>query len=259
MSTFVRRFAIRRLLLPLALAVFAPPSFADSLPVGAVSLFNSIQCPTGWAPLLSADGYFFLPLMEGGHNMSRSGEALNPGADPQHKHMIASSINIEGTQFVAIGGCCNDSLASAGTKSFSTPADAVSPGLPYVTLLACTKRDPPDTSPPPPQHTLMYFSTPSCPSGWTKNLFTQGRFPVGLPANGTPGLTFGGAPLAPLERRTHTHAFSGEVATEKRDVAIGSGCCTGGYAKNGTYPYTGVSSADDSGLPYMQLLQCEKN
>jgi hypothetical protein len=191
--------------------------------------------------------------------MSRSGEALNPGADPQHKHMIASSISIEGTQFVAIGGCCNDSLASAGTKSFSTPADAVSPGLPYVTLLACTKRDPPDTSPPPPQHTLMYFSTPSCPSGWTKNLFTQGRFPVGLPANGTPGLTFGGAPLAPLERRTHTHAFSGEVATEKRDVAIGSGCCTGGYAKNGTYPYTGVSSADDSGLPYMQLLQCEKN
>ena len=113
MSTFVRRFAIRRLLLPLALAVFAPPSFADSLPVGAVSLFNSIQCPTGWAPLLSADGYFFLPLMEGGHNMSRSGEALNPGADPQHKHMIASSINIEGTQFVAIGGCCNDSLRRA--------------------------------------------------------------------------------------------------------------------------------------------------
>lgn len=231
----------------------------DSLPAGAISFFNLKQCPDGWAPLTQADGLLTVPLVEGAGNGGISGTALVAGAQPKHKHGIAASIHLPSTNFVGIAGCCNEHLADSGTKNWSGTTDESTTGLPYVELMLCMKTAGASaTAPPPPRGTLIYMGFLSCPSGWTQNLTTQGRFPVGLPDKGTPGLSFGGAPLKPLEQRTHTHAFSGSVALKSRDVALASGCCADGYGKNGTYSYHGTSAGAASDFPYIQLLQCEK-
>ena len=259
------RQILRHVLRPgvLLLAGLAAPAAAqvtgDALPFGAISFFNLKQCPAGWEPMTQANGLFTVPLVEGAGNAGISGTALVAGAQPQHKHGISSSIQIPGTKFAGIEGCCNEHLADDGVKNWSSETAKSTTNLPYVELLLCSKTTGPSTTAPsPPRGLLVYNGYLSCPPGWTQNLANQGRFVVGLPNDGIPGLSFGGAPLKPLETRTHTHDFEGNVNLTSRKVALISGCCADGYGKNGSYSYKGTSAESASDLPYIQLLQCEK-
>lgn len=246
----------------LLLAGLAAPAAAqvsgDALPFGAISFFNLKQCPAGWEPMTQASGLFTVPLVEGAGNAGISGTALVVAAQPEHKHGIASSIQLPGTNFAGIAGCCNEHLADDGVKNWSSVTANSTTNLPYVELLLCMKNTAPSVAQSPPRGLLVYNGFLSCPSGWTQNLANQGRFVVGLPNQGKAGLSFGGAPLKPLEARTHTHEFEGGVALTSRNVALISGCCADGYGKNGTYSYKGTSAESASDLPYIQLLQCEK-
>ncbi len=231
----------------------------DALPTGTISFFNLVQCPSGWSPLTLADGRATVPLVTGAGNGGVAGAALGSGQDPSHSHTFASSISLSEVEFVGIAGCCNKNLAEDGRQDFSGTSAGSSTGLPYVQLLICMKMAAPAAAPAPPRGMMAYNGSLGCPDGWSQNLTTQGRFPVGLPDKGTPGTSFGGPPLQPLEMRTHAHAFSGSVTTSGRDVALASGCCAHGYGRNDTYDYSGTSGASDSAWPYIQLLQCEKN
>lgn len=254
-----RTAALAGLLAALLIPVRVAAQSNDGLPTGTISFFNLVQCPAGWGPLTLADGRMTVPLVTGAGNGGVAGAALTSGQNPTHTHAFSSSINLSEVEFIGIAGCCNHSLARDGNKPFSGTSDASSTSLPYVQLLICMKSAPPAAPVAPPRGALMYNGSLGCPDGWSQNLTTQGRFVVGLPDKGTPGTSFGGSPLKPLEMRTHTHPFSGKVSLSGQHVALGSGCCADGYGRNNTYDYSGTSGTSDSALPYIQLLQCEKN
>lgn len=247
------------------LALVAGPAAAqtgDALPTGTISFFNLAACPVGWSaePLAQADGRLLLPLPPTGENGGVAGAPLTNGQDPAHTHGFSSSIDLSGVEYMGAAGCCNDSVSNDNKKSFSGTTAPSSTGLPYVQLLVCRKTAaPPTPAPAPPAGMLIYTGASACAEGWTQNLANRGRFLVGLPVNGKPGLAFGGPPLQPLEQRTHTHAFSGRVSTQPAEIELVSGCCAGGYGRNGTYSFSGTTAAASSNLPFMQLLQCQKN
>ena len=229
----------------------------DAYPYGAISFFNVTSCPSGWGPLSLAAGYFVVPIMQSSGMGGTVGSPLASGQDVQHTHSFSSSVSLGSLDYAGIAGCCNHNVTSDGTKGFGGTSNASSSNVPYVQLLVCMKQENqgPGTVP---SGAVSFFGALFCPSGWTQTLTTAGRFLVGLPANGTPGAAFGGNPLGALENRTHTHSFSGSVSTDSGGVGLATGCCAHGYGQNNTYNYSGTSDAGAANVPYIQLLQCQK-
>lgn len=256
------RFAAIALLSLLALTHAA--SAQDGLPTGSISFFSTAACPSGWAPHLAADGRLLVPVIAGFSIGAQVGPSIAYSAreqpDPIHRHTFSASIDVADTSYVLAGGCCNKDLGSDGGRSFSGTSDFANTGLPYVMLLVCRKQATPSpTAAAPPKGTLMHFDSILCPTGWSPSLTTQGRFLVGLPASGQAGATFGGSALDDKEDRQHRHSFSGSVSTASQGIIGASGCCADGYAKNGSYDYSGNTGTASSGWPYIQLLACEKD
>ncbi len=108
----------------------------------------------------------------------------------------------------------------------------------------------------------MFFDMASCPEGWLQTSATQGRLIVGLPQGAPQDVTFGGAALssgdAGADVRTHAHGNTATLTTTSHGIALASGCCAGGYGANGAYMATMDTDADETGLPYLELLACEK-
>jgi hypothetical protein len=229
----------------------------DPYPYGAISFFNGANCPPGWATFSLAAGRLIVPIMQNSGLGGTVGTPLTSGQDVTHTHPFSSSLSMASTDFIGIPGCCNNDVTSDGTKTFSGTSDASSSNVPYIQLLVCMKQENPDNGTVP-SGAVTFFGSLYCPSGWSQTITTVGRFLVGLPANGTPGAAFGGDPLGALENRTHTHAFSGNFSTDSSGVGLGSGCCAHGYGQNNTYPYSGTSSPAAANVPYIQLLQCQK-
>jgi hypothetical protein len=187
------------------------------------------------------------------------GSALTDAEDRGHQHAIVGAVTLADVSYVGIGGCCNNGVAASGNVAFGSAAEKTSAGLPYVQLLVCHKDSPAVAGALPiAPGTLIFVDGASCPDGWAQASASQGRHLVGLPAHGTPGATFGGAPLGAQEQRTHAHAYSTSLNTSSHGIALASGCCAGGYAQNMSYPISGNTDGADVGLPYVQLLQCEK-
>ena len=231
----------------------------DALPTGAISFFNGPTCPDGWDLFAPSVGRALVPTVGAGQPGLTAGMPLQSGEDRKHGHAIAAQLAPRSVSFAGIAGESNHGAAGAQAAGFSTTGDPVSAGLPYVQLLVCKKSAAPVVRPAPlPKGTLMFFSEAGCPSGWIQAAATQGRLLVGLPPKAIPGLGFGGAALASQEKRAHHHAVSGTVTTMPHGIALASGCCAGGYLENGAYPYTADSDDSESGLPYLQLLQCQK-
>jgi hypothetical protein len=261
----LQSFAARVVLL-LSLAVclgLLSPTLAeaqDALPTGTISYFNLASCPTGWDSLTMANGRFLVPVSPNAGIAATVGDPLASKEDRTHVHPFSSSIDVNSCSYILVGGCCNKDLGASGTRTFSGTTAATSTGLPYVQLLLCMKSAAPPPNPEPiPAGTLIFYSQWMCPPGWSEAITVEGRLPVGLPANGLPGATFGGSALEGREDRPHTHSISGAVPLSSQQIAGGSGCCADGYSSNGTYPYNGTTGGVSSGLPYIQFLMCQKN
>jgi hypothetical protein len=227
----------------------------DPLPDEAAMFFNR-NCPSGWEPYFEADGRLLVAMPTGAG--SQVGNGVGVGGDPLHQHGYSASIELNSVEYVAVAACSNDCLSRADRFGFGGNTGSSTTGLPFVLLNICIKVDPAETGKVP-SGMMSYFFRRRCPGGWRQVLPAQGRLLVGLPPGGAPEASFGGPPLAPNENRTHRHSFSGSVATRVQDIAAAPGCCAGGYGANGSYPYSGTSFESTSGMPYIQLLLCQKD
>ena len=102
---------------------------------------------------------------------------------------------------------------------------------------------------------LAFFDRASCPTGWTLATALTGRTPVAGPPERV-GETLGAA-LSSGEDRRHTHAFSGTASASATSFAgiAGGG---NGLSLAATLTVTAIEQGASAGLPYLQLLPCEK-
>mgnify|MGYP000963481731 CR=1 FL=1 len=236
------------------------PGPGDAFPTGAISFFKAMICPEGWDSLPVAANRFLVPTVGVDKIGAVAGVSLMSGEDRTHIHPIAANVTLRSISYAGIAGEANHGVAAAAAVKFQTTSEAASAGLPYVQLRVCKKSAAPKAFPTPlPRGTLLFFDTQACPAGWTQATATQGRFLVGLPARGVQGATFGGAALSAQEERVHTHPVQGSFSTKAQGITLASGCCASGYAENGMYTFQATSDAGPAGLPYVQLLQCQKN
>lgn len=241
----------------------------DALPAQSVAFFNLSACPEGWTPFSRADGRLVASLMPGGGNGALVGDTpLSDLENRTHQHKLTASFTTTKKSYVLIGGCCNESLGNAGTYSFTGTTEPASSNLPYTQLLMCQKLElPPEGSESPPSGMLIYSGGFDCPPGYTNNQVLQGRFMIGLPKSGSPGVSFGGPPLKTGQQNTHKHTIDGTVSMPSHDIAGAGGCCADGYAGSDNVTASGATDdfipgaelSEAVDLPYIELLQCEAN
>ncbi len=236
-----------------------PPALHDSLPLGAISFFKTVTCPTGWVPFTAGVGRFFVPTVGTTLPGTAHGTPLASGEDRVHTHEVAASVSTGSVSYVGVAGGGNGGVSPSGTYGFQAITAPASSGLPYVQLLVCFKSAPPMAGTTPvPTGTMLFFRS-QCPNGWSQAPTTQGRMLVGVPQAAPPNVWFGGAPLASDEARRHAHSAGGSVDLGQHGIALASGCCGGGYARGGSYSYSLTSSETVLDLPYVELLQCRKD
>jgi len=235
----------------------------DALPASAVSFFQGGSCPTGWVPYTVADGRFLLPTVATATAGLTWGSPLDAGEDRTHTHNLTATFTLGSTSYVGLSGG-NDGVTSQGAVTMTTTSDPASTGLPYVQLLVCRKNAAAVPRPTPlPSGLQMFFDMASCPEGWKQTAATQGRFIVGLPQGAPQDVTFGGAPISSsidggVDVRTHAHGNTATLTTTSHGIALASGCCANGYGANGAYMATMDTEQDETALPYLELLSCEK-
>lgn len=232
----------------------------DSLPKSIIELFHAQGCPSGWVsyPLAQGRTIIAAPDVDGGAGGSW-GDPLGDGEDRAHGHdggVFTSALS--STSFVGIAGG-GLGVGKADTISIAVASSSERAALPYVDLLACKKvASPVAASKPLPSGLLGYFEY-QCPGGWNRASSLEGRYLVGLPAGGAVGASFGGPSLASGEGRTHTHNLTGSLSPTAKGVALASGCCADGYAKNDTVTFSGTTPPASAALPYLQLVACVSN
>ena len=230
------------------------PNATDALPTGAISLFLATSCPSGWSSYDAAAGRAIVPTKSDPSVVV--GAPLARNEIRAHHHDATVGVDLSSTSFAGIAGASNTGVAAAGHIDGAIATADGDSGLPYVQLLAC-KKTAPASGGIVPGGMLAFFDGAACPAGWTDapDALT-GRVLVGNPSGGVPGATFGGAPLASGEMRTHTHPITGTLAVPAHGIALVSGCCAGGYASAGDLAVTATTAVSMSDLPYIQLRAC---
>ncbi|MEZ4393736.1 MAG: hypothetical protein R3A48_21915 [Polyangiales bacterium] len=232
----------------------------DSLPTDSVMLFRETECPRGWAPYHDAAGRAMAVAANPALNGYRLGTQLADREERAHTHSYGGTFALESVSYVGVVGGGNSGTSAVGTLMYRAQTSMESAGIPYVQLLACIKTGPAvPRAQPLPSGMLIFYSGSSCPTGYTQPMVTRGRVMVGLPATGINGATFGGAPIGADSPARHAHNAITTLTTEGHGIALASGCCGGGYARNGTYQEMARTEDNEPGMPTIQLLQCQKD
>ena len=240
---------------------------SDAMPYQAISLFNSTQCPSGWGPFDKANGRFLLPLMANG----QLGQAVGTPwleTPPAHNHGATAGANVPATSYIAAKAWWPLSQNTDFGRSerinlrgqTGAPVDQDGKpyaGLGYVELLACINNTFDNGNGKLPTDLVMFMGSQYCPDDWRTTPSTAGRYLIGLPDGGEASKTFGGEPLSPGEMRGHNHAIEGTLVLPAKNVAVGSGCCAGGYAQSGNHDLRGQTDSG-GGLPYYTVRHCIK-
>jgi hypothetical protein len=112
-----------------------------------------------------------------------------------------------------------------------------------------------------PAGTIAFFSFDgtggNCPAGWVPAAEVRGRMVVGTGEPDQVGVLVG-TPLTDQEDRTHIHPYEGTVHLPSRNIAGADGGNRNG-AQSGDHVVSGNSENASSGLPFVQLLVCEKS
>ena len=64
--------------------------------------------------------------------------------------------------------------------------------------------------------------------------------------------------VAGADQPTHQHAVDGSINLPSTSIGLASGCCAGGYAGTGSYPFQATSTLDASGLPFLLAPFCQQ-
>jgi hypothetical protein len=102
----------------------------------------------------------------------------------------------------------------------------------------------------------FFVGVTECPSGWTVAEDVAGRLVVAVTDDRLAGVTVG-VPLGDREDRTHTHALSASLELPSRTIAGADGANRSGAA-SGTVPIDVETSAASTGLPFVQVLACQR-
>ena len=231
----------------------------DSLPAGAVSFFNRKTCPVGWEAYALAAGRTVVPSIGRDPVGNTQGDPLSDSEERKHSHQLSGSVSTDSVSYIGIAGEANHGVARSGTYPLSLSSEPAASNLPYLQLLICRKSGAPNPQKaPPPVGTLLFFAASACPQGWTQPALSQGRFLVGLPEGAKSGLAFGAPSLTTTEARAHRHGGKGSIQTGSHGIALASGSGAGGYVRNDRYAFSVMSTTSIVDLPYVQLLQCQK-
>lgn len=109
---------------------------------------------------------------------------------------------------------------------------------------------------PVPAGAVAFFSTASCPSGWAPFEDGAGRLILAT-SDGSKVLVKVGRPLANMEDRTHKHAYTTQVDVDDKSISA-SHCCNNKAAEAKKYDVKGNTGEATTGLPFIQLVICEK-
>jgi hypothetical protein len=230
----------------------------DAIPPGAVSFFSTTVCPDGWSTFDDAVGRMLLPTVGNAVGGTPYGIPLASGEDRTHTHDVTATFTLPSVSYAGLSGGGNHGVGSEGSRKLAATSDPASTGLPYVQLLVCKKTAPAAPSAAPlPKGMRLFFTGPTCPSGFQQAADTQGLFLVGLPKNAKADASFGGLPQSGANPRTHAHQTTATLTTSSHGIALVSGGLADGYAANGSYMDTEDTTASGAALPYLELLQCE--
>ena len=108
-----------------------------------------------------------------------------------------------------------------------------------------------------PAGTVAFFAGSSCPAGWTRPDYAKGRMVVAVVDGSTVGTTVG-TPLGDQEDRVHRHSYSVSLPLPPKGITASSNSSDTRGAQAGTYTGTAQTEPATSGLPFVQLLACEK-
>jgi hypothetical protein len=107
-----------------------------------------------------------------------------------------------------------------------------------------------------PRGMIAFFTGGACPPGWVPAEEVEGRLVIPVTAPSDVAVTVGSA-LADREDRTHVHAFTATAKLSSKDVVAFDGSNDDGAAAQ-TYPVAGATSAQTSGLPFVQVQACAR-
>ncbi len=235
----------------------AAAAAADPFPTGAISFYLATGCPLGWTPYADAAGRTLVSSATDTH--VAIGTPLARNEVRAHHHDAPVGIDLPAVRYAGIAGAANMGVAAAGHVDATISTADSDPVLPYVQLLACRKTGAASATSVP-AGLVAYFDAAACPGGWSDAGATiDGRVVVGNPTGGTAGATFGGAPLASGETRTHTHPLAATLALPAHGIALVSGCCADGYGAAGDRALSATTSPAAVELPYLQLRACTKD
>lgn len=216
------------------------------------------SCPASFIGYSPAHGRAIIPGYDESGTVPSEAPPLASTEDRVHNHSTYGTFATSSVSYAGIDGCCNNDPARDGTYSIKGVSSAASANVPYLQLLTClNKNESFDVSLP--HGALLFSALLGCPDGWDIVSTVSGRFLVSLPYGGNAGLSFGGPsiPSSGAEPQ-HGHSVTGSVTLPSASVGLASGCCAGGYAATGTYPYEGATSQDTVSFPYLMVALCER-
>jgi hypothetical protein len=103
---------------------------------------------------------------------------------------------------------------------------------------------------------VAYFAGDACPAGWQPADDARGRLIVGVLAPADVGVTVG-TPLGDQEDRAHEHAWLATLSVPAKNISAADGGNQQG-ARAQSYDVGGMTGPATTGLPFAQLLVCEK-
>jgi hypothetical protein len=102
----------------------------------------------------------------------------------------------------------------------------------------------------------FFAAATGCPDGWMVASEASGRIPVAASDANAVGRRVG-APLADQEDRAHSHGFVATAVIATRNLAAADGG-NDQAAQPGTLTASGTTAAAPTGLPFVQLVVCQK-
>ena len=116
--------------------------------------------------------------------------------------------------------------------------------------------DPSDTDGTP-SGMVAFFTTTSCPTGWSVATNVQGRAVVAVQNSSDLGVMVG----TPLQDKTapgHVHNYTTDITLPNKHASLATGGRDDSYAKSGKYTISGNLQEATSDLPFIQLVVCQK-